>query len=117
MGRTISNDLKYRIVLTYEVDHLTMEEIATKQRVSIGLVSKVVRLHRLYGQVTDPLVHHAGRPSFLEHDDLEYLSAILDANPGLYLLKRNIGRCYSDLKPNVPLRNCIGSLRSQDLCK
>ena len=47
MGRTISNDLKYRIVLTYEVDHLTMEEIATKQRVSIGLVSKVVRLHRL----------------------------------------------------------------------
>ena len=33
------------------------------------------------------------------------------------LLKRNIVRCYSDLKPNVPLRNCIGSLRSQDLCK
>ena len=33
------------------------------------------------------------------------------------LLKRNIGRCYSDLKPKVPLRNCIGSLRSQDLCK
>ena len=85
MGRTISNDLKYRIVLNYEVNHLTMEEIATKQRVSIGLVSKVVCLHQLYGQVTDPFVHHAGRPSFLEHDDLEYLSAILDANPGLYL--------------------------------
>ena len=33
------------------------------------------------------------------------------------MLKRNIGRCYSDLKPNVLLRNCIGSLRSQDLCK
>ena len=33
------------------------------------------------------------------------------------LLKRNIGRCYSELKPNVPLRNCIGSLHSQDLCK
>ena len=40
---------------------------------------------RLYGQVTDPFVHHAGHPSFLEHDDLEYISAILDANPGLYL--------------------------------
>ena len=36
---------------------------------------------------------------------------------GCTVLKRNIGRCYSDLKPNVPLRNCIGSLRSQDLCK
>ena len=33
------------------------------------------------------------------------------------VLKRNIGRCYSDWKPNVPLRNCIRSLRSQDLCK
>ena len=33
------------------------------------------------------------------------------------VLKRNIGRCYSDLKLNVPTRNCIGSLRSQDLCK
>ena len=85
MGRTISNDLKYWIVLNYEVNHLTMEEIATKQRVSIGLVSKVVHLHQLYGQVTDPFVHHAGCPSFIEHDDLEYLSAILNANPGLYL--------------------------------
>ena len=32
------------------------------------------------------------------------------------VLKRNIVRCYSDLKLNVPTRNCIGSLRSQDLC-
>ena len=31
------------------------------------------------------------------------------------MLKRNIVRCYSDLKLNVPLRNCIRSLRSQDL--
>ena len=35
----------------------------------------------------------------------------------LVLLKWNIGRCYSDLKLNVPLRNYAGSLRSQDLCK
>ena len=34
-----------------------------------------------------------------------------------FLLKRNILRCYADLKPNVPTRNCIRSLRSQDLCK
>ena len=34
-----------------------------------------------------------------------------------FVLKRNIVRCYSNLKPNVPLRNCIGSLCSQDLCK
>ena len=34
-----------------------------------------------------------------------------------FLLKWNIVRCYSDLKPNIPTRNCIGSLCSQDLCK
>ena len=37
--------------------------------------------------------------------------------PTKRLLKRNIVRCYSELKPNVPTRNCIGSLCSQDLCK
>jgi hypothetical protein len=87
MGRTISNDLKHWIVLNYKVDHLTMQEIATKQQVSIGLVLKVVSLHQLYSQVTDPFEGHAGHPSFLDHDDLEYLSAILDANPGLYLMR------------------------------
>ena len=33
------------------------------------------------------------------------------------LLKWNMVRYYSDLKPNVLTRNCIRSLRSQDLCK
>ena len=46
---------------------------------------------------------------------LQNLARVVPAGPNV--LKRNIGRCYSDLKPNVPLRNCIGSLRSQDLCK
>ena len=36
---------------------------------------------------------------------------------GSTLLKRNIMRCYSELKVNIPTRNCIRSLRSQDLCK
>jgi hypothetical protein len=87
MGRTISNDLKHQIVLNYKVDNLTMQEIATKQQVLIGLVLKVVCLHLLYGQVTNPFMGHAGHPSFLEHEDFEYLSAILDVNPGLYLDK------------------------------
>jgi hypothetical protein len=96
-----------------------MEEIATKQRVSIGLVSKVVCLHRLYGQVTDPFVHHAGCPSFLEHDDLEYLSAILDANPGLYLDEiqdklATVGIYMSQLLPSlVPSKNLISPANQQ----
>ena len=60
MGHAISKDLKRRIVLMYVTDGLTMEVIAERLRVSIGLVSKVVHLHRLYGQVTNPFSHRTG---------------------------------------------------------
>jgi transposase len=69
----------------YVTDGLTMEVIAERLRVSVGLVSKVVRLHRLYGQVTNPFSHRTGQPPFLENDDLQFISTILNANPGLYL--------------------------------
>ena len=85
MGRAISKDLKRRIVLMYVTNGLTMEVIAERLRVSIGLVSKVVHLDRLYGQVTNPFSHRTGRPPFLENDDHLFISTILNANPGLYL--------------------------------
>jgi transposase len=69
----------------YATDGLTMEVIAERLHVSVGLVSKVVRLHRLYRQVTNPFSHRTGRPPFLENDDLQFISTILNANPGLYL--------------------------------
>ena len=85
MGRTIDKDLKDRIVLLYKADHLTMETIAAQLRVSASLVSKVLCLHRIYGQVTNPFSNHSGRPSYLNNGDLEYMQAILQANSGLYL--------------------------------
>ena len=87
MGRTIDKDLKDRIVLLYEVDHWTMEQIAANLRVSPSLVSKVLRLHRMHGQVTDPFSHRTGCPSCLDDGDLQYMQAILQANSGLYLDK------------------------------
>ena len=74
MGWAISEDLKCRIVLIYETDGLTME-----------VISKVVHFHQLHGQVTNPFSHHTGCPSVLKNDDLQFISTILDANPGLYL--------------------------------
>jgi transposase len=87
MGRAIDKDLKERIVLNYNIDNMTMDAIAQLQWVSIGLVSKVLRLHRLYGQVTDPFSRRTGRKSGLHRDDLLYMEAILEANPSLYLDK------------------------------
>ena len=69
----------------YETDGLTMEVISERLHVSVGLILKVVHLHQLYRQVTDPFSHCTGCPSVLKNDDLQFISTILDANPGLYL--------------------------------
>ncbi|KAF8958306.1 hypothetical protein BDZ97DRAFT_1587706, partial [Flammula alnicola] len=52
---------------------------------SIGLVSKVFHNFREHGQVNNPFTKHTGRPSTVEDGDIEYISALLDVNPVLYL--------------------------------
>lgn len=85
MPTAVSSDLKERIVQWYHEDTYTMQDIATLARVSIGLVSKTIRLHREFGQVVNPFSRRTGRPRTLNDGDLDYLAAILLANPGLYL--------------------------------
>ncbi|KAJ6600602.1 hypothetical protein DFH09DRAFT_837082, partial [Mycena vulgaris] len=62
-----------------------MQEIADLARVSIGLVSNTIRLYNEFGQVTNPFSRRTGRPRTLNDGDLDYLAAILLANPSLYL--------------------------------
>ncbi|KAH9939458.1 hypothetical protein B0H21DRAFT_679118, partial [Amylocystis lapponica] len=85
MTPALSVDLKERIVQLYAQPGSTMAEIVKTLDCSIGLVSKVVNLHRVYGQVTNPTKHRTGCPSFLDHADHHYLQTILAANPCLYL--------------------------------
>ncbi|KAJ6608174.1 hypothetical protein B0H10DRAFT_1690191, partial [Mycena sp. CBHHK59/15] len=85
MPTAISSDLKERIVQWYLEDTYTMQDIATMAHVSIGLVSKTISLHRDFGQVVNPFSCRTGRPRTLNDGDLDYLAAILHANPGLYL--------------------------------
>jgi transposase len=85
MTAAISTDLKEHIVRWYYDEQMTMEEVAKLAHVSVGLVSKVVSLHRTYNQVTNPCTLRNGRPSNLNLGDRKYLGAILEANPSLYL--------------------------------
>jgi len=85
MPPPLSDDLKERIVKWYYEDQDTMAEIAAQARYSIGLVSKVLRYYREYGQVRDPFRQHTGRPSKLSEADLKYIDTIVTANPSLYL--------------------------------
>lgn len=85
MTAAISDDLKQRIVKWYLEDKMTMQDISTTATCSIGLVSKVLRNYRQYGQVNDPYSRRTGRPSYLNADDLHFLETLITANPSLYL--------------------------------
>jgi transposase-like protein len=77
MPPAISKDLKERIVHWYLDEQMTMEEVAELASVSVGLVSKVVSLHRNYNQVINPYTLRNGCPSDLNLGDRTYLGAII----------------------------------------
>ena len=65
--------------------HKTALEIAVLSGCSERTVYEVLRLHRDYGQVTNPFARTRGRPRILDNGDMEYIHALLQANPVLYL--------------------------------
>ncbi|KAF7980969.1 hypothetical protein HWV62_35764 [Athelia sp. TMB] len=85
MVRAVAEQIKENIVLDYYEEHMTVREIAAKQRVSIGLVSKVLQLYGMYGSVINPFASGRGWQAILDEGDILYIEAILEANPGLYL--------------------------------
>jgi len=85
MTPSLSNDLKLRMVAWYFEDGLTYRQICEQANCSIGLVSKVIRNFQEHGEVNNPFAKRTGRPPRLEDGDIEYISALLDANPVLYL--------------------------------
>ncbi|KAF8868050.1 hypothetical protein CPB84DRAFT_1806888 [Gymnopilus junonius] len=85
MTAEVSDDLKECIVHWYNVKLLTMEEIRDCSGCSIGLVHKVISNYRDIGQVRNPFKHQTGHPPSLSNDDLLFVSALLDANPSIYL--------------------------------
>jgi transposase len=66
-------------------EHMTALQISILAGCSERTVYKVLRLHRDYGQVTSPFNRSRGQPRVLENGDVEYIYALLQANPALYL--------------------------------
>src|SRR6202040_863239 len=65
--------------------NMTAPQISVLAGCSERTVYEVLRLHRDYGQVTNPFIRSRGRPRILENGDIEYIHALLQANPALYL--------------------------------
>jgi len=66
-------------------EHMTALQISILAGCSDRTVYEVLWLHRDYGQVTYPFTRSRGRPHVLENGDVEYIHALLQANPVLYL--------------------------------
>ena len=74
--RTISLDLRERILASYDNDEGNRQEIADRYRVSLGLVKKLLQQRRRLGQIA-PLHHNSGRKPMILPAHRRELRALL----------------------------------------
>lgn len=82
--KTLSLDLRERILAAYDAREGTREEVAMRFRVSLGMVKKLLQQRRHTGDIR-PQHHRAGRkPKILERHR-QHLQRLLDKQPDLTL--------------------------------
>jgi len=81
----ISEDLRIRIIAWHFEQQKGAPEIAELAGCSERTVYYILSCYRKYGLVTNPHTCTPGRPHVLDMTILNYMSALLDANPTLYL--------------------------------
>ncbi|KII87547.1 hypothetical protein PLICRDRAFT_68675, partial [Plicaturopsis crispa FD-325 SS-3] len=85
MAPHLSEQLRERIVVWRYEHKKTAREIANLAGCSERTVYDVLRLHRTFGQATNPYTRSRGRPRSLDQGDMDYIQSIVDANPTLYV--------------------------------
>lgn len=82
--RTLSVDLRERILDSYDQQEGTREEIAQRYRVSLGMVKKLLQQRRHTGHI-GPRHHHSGRrPKILESHQ-QQMRVLLNRKPDMTL--------------------------------
>jgi transposase len=82
--RTISLDLRERILASYDQEEGNREEIAQRYCVSLGLVKKLLQQRRRTGDIA-PRHRHSGRKPFIVPDHHRQLRMLLSRKPDLTL--------------------------------
>ena len=82
--RTLSLDLRERIVAAYDSGHETRESVASRFRVSVGMVKKLLQQRRRLGDLR-PQHHRAGRKPKIQAAHRLRLRQELAAKPDLTL--------------------------------
>lgn len=89
--RTISLDLRERILASYDHAEGTREEIARRFRVSLGMVKKLLQQRRHCGDIA-PQHHRSGRKPLILSEHKRQLRTLLGKKPDLTLeeLRRSL---------------------------
>jgi transposase len=82
--RTISLDLRERILASYDQKEGNREEIARRYRVSLGLVKKLLQQRRRTGDIA-PRHRHSGRKPLIVPSHHRQLRTLLSRKPDLTL--------------------------------
>ncbi len=78
--KTISLDLRERILAAYDADEGTREEVAWRFRVSLGLVKKLLQQRRRLGDLR-PQRHRSGRKPRLREQHRQRLRRLVAEKP------------------------------------
>jgi transposase len=84
MRKTISLDLRERILTAYDQKEGTREEVARRFRVSLGMVKKLLQQRRHTGDIR-PRHRHSGRKPLLVLSHQQRLRQLLGRKPDLTL--------------------------------
>jgi transposase len=82
--RTLSLDLRERILDSYDQEDLTRSQIAKRFRVSLGMVKKLIQQRRHTGDIGS-LHHRCGRKPLILESHREQMSKLLGTKPDMTL--------------------------------
>lgn len=82
--RTLSLDLRERILASYDHEDGTREEIAMRYRVSLGMVKKLLQQRRRTGEIGS-LHHRSGRKPLIVATHQRQMRVLLKKKPDLTL--------------------------------
>jgi transposase len=82
--RTLSLDLRERILASYDHQEGTRDEIAARYRVSLGMVKKLLQQRRRTGQI-GPRHHYSGRKPMIVEIHRRQLWSLLSHKPDMTL--------------------------------
>src|ERR1700675_2950461 len=82
--RTLSLDLRERIVGSYDNAEGTREQVAARYRVSLGMVKKLLQQRRRTGDIA-PRHHHSGRRPLIVTAHHRQIHTLLGKKPDLTL--------------------------------